>query len=133
MVIALSGAGLVALAGSVWLRPDAVLAGEAERLSAVTTVTVTDVRRGAAVPLSALGGAAVLVAGLAALRTAGGWSHSPGRYERSTDAVDPGDTSTELTGSVAWDAIDRGEDPTRRGTPPTGPASGAAAAQDLPE
>lgn len=64
--------------------------------------------------LVAIGGAlAVMVAGLLALVRGPAWPRLSGRYERSAPAPQPADG--EVRGIAAWDALDRGEDPTDPG------------------
>ena len=59
----------------------------------------------------AAGGAlATMVAGFLALVRGPGWPRLSGRYERSAPA--PQRPEGEVRGIAAWDALDRGEDPT---------------------
>ena len=65
--------------------------------------------------LCALGGVLVAHAGLKALLRGGSWPGLGSRYERATEPVEYVERSGPSRSDVAmWDALDRGEDPTRR-------------------
>jgi len=66
--------------------------------------------------LCALGGILVAHSGLKALLRGGSWPGLGSRYERATEPVEYVERSGPSRSDVAmWDALDRGEDPTRRG------------------
>lgn len=142
LLLALAGVGLVVLAGSVWLSPQGAVAAEGERQAGVSAPTVSDVRRGPGPPITLLAGGLVLAAGLGALRTAPAWARSSRRYEREPDddATERTATDRPATDGAAgsrprslWDALDRGEDPTRRAGAGPGGRAADPAADDLPE
>lgn len=145
-LLALAGVGLVVLAGSVWSDPRAAVAAEGERQAGVSALTVRDVGRGPGPPITLLAGGLVLLAGLGAVRTASGWARTSQRYEREPDADDttpaePDDVTDRPAAPSAsgarprslWEALDRGEDPTRRAGAGPGGRAADPAGDDLPE
>jgi uncharacterized membrane protein (TIGR02234 family) len=70
-----------------------------------------------------VGGLVALVASLIVVFHRGRWGGISARYERPAAAAGPSDLSAPRAGAAAWDALDRGDDPTVQ--PP-----GAAADQD---
>lgn len=122
-LVALAGAGALlatrgrsrALVGVVLVLSGlGVVAGGVDGLATVEHVTV-------AWPVVAIVGALFIVygGGLAALRGLG-WPSMGSRYERPAAPLSPAEDQPQYIGPSAsdvamWDALDRGEDPTRRG------------------
>jgi Tryptophan-associated transmembrane protein (Trp_oprn_chp) len=116
-LVGLAGAAaLVAVRG--WLR--SALAGVlmlAGLTLAVGGIYVAAAGRGNAWSLlCAIGGVLVGHAGLKALLRGGSWPALGSRYERAAEPVEYVERGGPSRSDVAmWDALDRGEDPTRRG------------------
>lgn len=140
-----SAAGWVALAGVAGLiatrawgrRLVGAIVGLAGGVAGVTSLTfgltgsafvdAAVAARGAQPPLSvtptlwwilgAVGGLLILVGGLVAVLRGPSWPGLSGRYERDGNVVGT-ETAGPISSLAAWDALDRGEDP-------TDPAAGA--------
>jgi uncharacterized membrane protein (TIGR02234 family) len=61
-----------------------------------------------------LGGLIALVASLIVVLHRGRWGGISARYERPAADTGPADLSAPRAGAAAWDALDRGDDPTVR-------------------
>ncbi|OLB82051.1 MAG: hypothetical protein AUI14_01255 [Actinobacteria bacterium 13_2_20CM_2_71_6] len=125
-LVGLAGAGaLLAVRGRVRAALGAVLlASGVSLLAAGVFGAVTAGLRHAVWPLlAALGGALVCYAGLRALLRGASWPSMGSRYERpAAEPVEYVERGGPSRSDVAmWDALDRGEDPTRRGDDPTKP------------
>jgi Tryptophan-associated transmembrane protein (Trp_oprn_chp) len=116
-LVGLAGAAaLVAVRG--WLRSAlAVVLMVAGLALAVGGCYVAAAGRGNAWSLlCAIGGVLVGHAGLRALLHGGSWPALGSRYERTSEPIEYVERSGPSRSDVAmWDALDRGEDPTRRG------------------
>jgi uncharacterized membrane protein (TIGR02234 family) len=100
-LLAVAGAGIVL--GAVLARRG-VEAGEAGPAAAVWPAACV------------IGGAAIAVGGLLAARHGHLWSAMSARYERSAppaEAKPPREDSASADNRAFWEALDRGEDPTR--------------------
>ncbi len=101
--VVLAVAGGRALAGGL---EDAATAGGGNGLTAVAPVWPA---------LTALAGLLGLLVGLLVVARGGGWPGMSRRYERTaaTPRAAPAPRTDEERAQLAWNALDRGEDPTR--------------------
>lgn len=108
VLLALAGAGVVAASVRVGLDLPRVVRPVAEQLSGVPGATTDDVRATGWPWLSVLGGGLLSGAGLLTAARGRRWSALSARYDAPGADRPPPAEPPEI-----WDALDRGEDPTR--------------------
>jgi hypothetical protein len=114
-VVALAGAGALfaTRAAARWaVGVLLVLAGAGTAVASL--VTLGDEVKVAWPLLCTLGGLVVLAAGVVTIRAGRSWPGMSARYERPSAAVPPKENASQAD---LWDALDRGEDPTRGDRP----------------
>jgi uncharacterized membrane protein (TIGR02234 family) len=114
-LLALCGLGVVAIVVRLLTRLDEAVLSSAPAREAVAVVLADSPSPTAWAALCLVGGVVLLAAGVLAAVRGRRWAVLSRRYEPPTDhqpAAEPA-TSTESSERAAWEALDRGEDPTR--------------------
>ena len=113
LVLVLAGAAQVAATTSTVGQPRSSVTDQVARAVGATGSTDVSVTVTGWPWLAVVGGVLVVLAGVHTVLRARRWSAPTGRYEATATADGTPDAADHPEGSDAWDALTRGDDPTR--------------------